>query len=189
MKRIIKIIAWCFLGTFFCCLGIVFIYLVILGISEKSVELWDIVGLLLLTIIAFAFGMGGIIKGTQENRKCQIPDYVNSEKTKMNMLKKYRNKVVPFSYDPTWVIELVEKQIPERTDTTDIIKSLKSCSTVVGFCNCGCGKLHFIDPTSNDWDFQEYITLMSGEKWWQSETITLTLLKDKRIGAIGISPT
>jgi hypothetical protein len=95
------------------------------------------------------------------------------------MDRKYKDQVAPLSYDPTWLIELAKKQIPNEKE---IIESLKSCTTVVGFCGCGCGDPYFIDPESKDWDF-DYNEELEKE---DGIDIILDIMKDKRVGSIEI---
>ena len=80
------------------------------------------------------------------------------------------------------VIESAEDQIPKRTDKTDIINSLKLCITVVGFCNCGCGALYFIDPQSSDWSVEDNIVLDKEDHWGRG--IILTVITGRRIGRL-----
>jgi hypothetical protein len=93
--------------------------------------------------------------------------------------KKYKGKLAPSPYDPTWIVELAKKQIPEETE---IINSLKLCTTVIGFCPCGCGEPYFIDPASKDWNVADNIELNKEDRW---ETgIFVTVMTDGRIGTI-----
>lgn len=95
------------------------------------------------------------------------------------MHKRFKDKIAPLPYDPTWLIELAKKQIP---DEIDIIDSMKLCTSVVGFCGCGCGDPYFIDPESEDWDF-DYNKVLERE---DGIDIVLDIMKDKRIGRVEI---
>ncbi|MDH3975423.1 MAG: hypothetical protein OEV42_14180 [Deltaproteobacteria bacterium] len=95
------------------------------------------------------------------------------------MKKQFKDQIAPFPYDPAWLIKLAEKQIPEETE---IIASLKSCTTIVGFCECGCGDPYFIEPDSSDWDF-DYNKILERE---DGIDIILDVMRNKRIGSIEI---
>lgn len=95
------------------------------------------------------------------------------------MDKQYKDQIAPLPYDPTWLVELANIQIAEEKQ---IIESLKLCTTVVGFCGCGCGDPYFIDPESKDWDF-DYNAVLERE---DGTDIILDIMKDKRVGSIEI---
>lgn len=95
------------------------------------------------------------------------------------MDKQYKDQIAPLPYDPTWLVELAIKQIPNEKE---IIDSLKLCTTVVGFCSCGCGDPYFIDPNSKDWDF-DFNEVLERE---DGIDIILDIMKDKKIGSIEI---
>ena len=95
------------------------------------------------------------------------------------MIKTFKDIVAPLPYDPSWLIELAKKQIPEEPE---IIKSLELCTTIVGFCSCGCGDPYFIDPGSGQWDF-DYNLVLEREDHIE---IILDIMKDKRVGRIEI---
>jgi hypothetical protein len=95
------------------------------------------------------------------------------------MDKHYQDQIAPLPYDPTWLVELAEKQIP---DEKQVIESLKLCTTVVGFCDCGCGDPYFIDPESKDLEF-DYNEVLERE---DGICIILDIMKDKRVGSIEI---
>lgn len=97
------------------------------------------------------------------------------------MIKEYNGKVAPLKYDPTWVVNLAEEQIPEETE---IIENLKKCTTILGFCNCGCGSPYFIDPDSHEWDF-DYCEVLERKNNYE---IVLDIMRDKRIGSIELTP-
>ncbi len=88
----------------------------------------------------------------------------------------YKDKTAPLPYDPTWLVEAAEKQIPEEQR---IIESLKESTTIIGFCPCGCGKAYFIDPKSKSWDFDRSVTLQSNGK-----SAVLDVMRDGRVGAV-----
>lgn len=133
--------------------------------------------LVLLIIGAVALGILIYLRGNrvwvQKTKYHEIP--------RLKMRKRYKGKVAPLPYDPTWLIELAKEQIPEETD---FINSLKSCTTIVGFCPCGCGAPFFIDPESIDWDPipREAITLYKKDRW--DTHIILTPMTDGRIGSL-----
>ena len=95
------------------------------------------------------------------------------------MKKQYKDQIAPAPYDPTWLVELAEKQIP---DEKQIIESLRLCTTVVGFCGCGCGDPYFINPKSEEWDF-DYNEILERE---DGIDIILDVMRDKRVGHIEI---
>ncbi len=88
----------------------------------------------------------------------------------------YNDKLAPLPYDPAWLVEAAEKQIP---DERQIIESLKKSTTIIGFCPCGCGKAYFIDPNSKAWDLGKSVTLQGNGK-----TAVLDVMKDGRVGAV-----
>ena len=102
---------------------------------------------------------------------------MDSELIKMD--KNYKDISAPVQYDPAWLIELAKKQIPNEAE---IIDSLKSCTTIVGFCGCGCGDPYFIDPDSEDWSFDYNVELQRED----GVDIILDIMKNKRIGSIEI---
>jgi hypothetical protein len=91
----------------------------------------------------------------------------------MGMIKKH---VV---YDSSWLVELAERQLPEKPE---IIEALKRCTSAVGFCGCGCGDPYFIDPESEEWDFLYNETLVRGD----GIEIILDVMKSGRIGFVEI---
>lgn len=93
------------------------------------------------------------------------------------MNKQYKDQIAPVPYDPTWLVELAKKQIPDKLK---IIESLKLCTTIIGFCNCGCGDPYFIDPKSKEWEFDTDETLERED----GVDIILNVMRDKRVGAI-----
>lgn len=95
------------------------------------------------------------------------------------MILTYENITAPAPYDPTWVVQLAEKVIPEEKE---IIEALKGCITIVGFCKCGCGHMYFVNPGSKEWNF-DYDELLEREDDFD---IIISVLKDKKIGCIGI---
>jgi hypothetical protein len=97
----------------------------------------------------------------------------------MKMDKKYEIQIAPLPYDSNWLIELAKKQIPNEKK---IINSLKLCTTIVGFCGCGCGDPYFIDLESDDWDF-DYNKVLKRE---DGIDIILDIMKDKRVGSIEV---
>jgi hypothetical protein len=97
----------------------------------------------------------------------------------IEMRKQFEDQIAPLPYDPAWLIELANKQIPNETE---IIASLKSCTTVIGFCDCGCGDPYFLDPDSDSWDFDYCEELIRED----GIDIILDVMKDKRIGSIEI---
>lgn len=90
--------------------------------------------------------------------------------------KAYKDKIAPVAYDPTWLVEAAEKQIPGERQ---IIESLKKSTMIVGFCPCGCGKAYFIDPNSKAWDFGKNVALESDGK-----SAVLDVMRDGRVGAV-----
>lgn len=95
------------------------------------------------------------------------------------MDKRYKDKIAPLPYDPTWLVELAKIQLPEKFE---LIASLKLCETIVGFCECGCGDPYFIDPKSDEWDF-DYCEELERE---DGIDIILDIMKDRRVGSIEI---
>jgi len=173
------VIAWLFC-VFFYGMGILLLAAVIDG---KWVEGVERVWLGLLSILFLFIGYFLMMLAIGFSKECRFNDPVGIyKKKKLNMRRQHKDNVAPFSYDPTWLVELAEKQISQKTD---IINSLRLCTTVIGFCNCGCGRLYFVDPISDDWDFHQVIKL-TGENtpWWIENEIVLTIMKDQRIGAI-----
>lgn len=90
--------------------------------------------------------------------------------------KTYKDKTAPLAYDPTWLVEAAEKQIPGERQ---IIESLKKSTVIVGFCPCGCGKRYFIDPGSKTWDFGKNVTLQGDGK-----SAVLDVMRDGRVGSV-----
>src|SRR3989339_44226 len=54
---------------------------------------------------------------------------------------KKKNEIKHQLYNPSWIVKLAEKQIPEKSD---IIKILKKCTKVYAYCECGCGDPYFV---------------------------------------------
>src|SRR5437667_3009920 len=97
--------------------------------------------------------------------------------SRQTLQKIFKNRTAPLNYNPLWVVKLAEAQIPEETK---LIEALKNCTSVIGFCSCGCGDPYFIDPESEDWKFKENIILERED----GIDIILDVMKDFRIGAI-----
>jgi hypothetical protein len=93
------------------------------------------------------------------------------------MIKEHDGKIAPVEYDPSWVVKLAEEQIPEEVE---VIENLKKCTTVVGFCRCGCGSPYFIDPKSKEWNF-DYNEVLERKN---DSDIIIDIMHDKKIGSI-----
>lgn len=95
------------------------------------------------------------------------------------MIYTHENITAPVPYDPTWVVELAEKVIPEEKE---IIEALKECTTIVGFCGCGCGEMYFIDTQSKEWN-HSYDIILERENDFD---VIISVMWSKKIGSIGI---
>ena len=140
--------------------------------------------LVLVLIIVLAIVLGiliyrGKIVGIQDNTTQKATFRALRDMRKLH--KKYKGKVAPLPYDPTWLVELAKEQIPEETD---IINSLKLCTTIIGFSTFG--DIYFNDPESTDWQTRNSIIIYKKDKW-ESE-IWVTVSDDKRIISIGEEP-
>jgi len=93
-----------------------------------------------------------------------------------HLRKTYKDKTAPLPYDPTWLVEAAEKQVPGERQ---VIESLKKSTTIIGFCPCGCGQPYFIDPRSGDWDFEENVVLQADGK-----SVVLDVMGDGRVGSV-----
>jgi hypothetical protein len=137
----------------------------------------------LVLIIVGAIALGIL---TYRGKRVRVKDNTTQKATfraPRNMRKlreKYKGKLAPLPYDPTWLVELAKEQIPEETD---IIDSLKLCTTIIGFCPCGCGAPYFLDPESDDWELQEDISLFKPGRWGGT-TIFISVSTNKRIASI-----
>jgi len=97
----------------------------------------------------------------------------------IQITKTHKGITAPIAYDPSWIIKLAELQI---NDHPELIAALRNCTTVVGFCSCGCGDPYFIDPNSKGWDFSENIVLERED----GVDIVLDVMKNGYIGQIEI---
>jgi ABC-type multidrug transport system fused ATPase/permease subunit len=95
--------------------------------------------------------------------------------------KRYKGKSAPLPYDPTWLVELAKEQIPEETE---IINSLKLCTTIIGFDEYG--DIYFIDPKSVERNPRDNIRLYKKNRWETEAWISVST--DKRIISIGEEP-
>ncbi len=92
------------------------------------------------------------------------------------MVKHHEGKIAPVEYDPSWVVKLAEEQIPEEVE---VIENLKKCTTIIGYCDCGCGSPYFIDPKSEKWNF-DYNKILEKDS---NGNIILDIMRDKKIGS------
>ncbi|OPY88313.1 MAG: hypothetical protein A4E71_00524 [Smithella sp. PtaU1.Bin162] len=88
-------------------------------------------------------------------------------------------KKTPCSYDPSWVVNLAESQMPEDAE---LINELKKCTKVVAYCGCGCGDPYFVRPHSEDWVFDHNVVLERED----GTDVILDVMKNGRIGGIEI---
>jgi len=94
--------------------------------------------------------------------------------TNLNQRKIQHDKT---SYNPEWIVELAKKQIPNQKK---VIESLKRCTKIVKFCNCGCGDPYFVKPDEWDFDHNEVLVRDDGVE------VILDIMKDNKVGAIEI---
>ena len=119
-----------------------------------------VVGTIALDISAYHhFRRGILIQDLVQETK---PESRKSHKTVygIKLSQKYKGKSAPMPYDPAWLVELAKEQIPEKAD---VIESLKSCTTVIGFNKYR--DIYFTDPVSVVWTPRDHITLYKKDKW------------------------
>jgi hypothetical protein len=84
-------------------------------------------------------------------------------------------------YDPAWVVRLAKAQYP---DDEWLHASLAACTSVAGYCDCGCGTPYFVhltpDGQGEESDFGMRIFLERDG----GAVVTVDFLPDGRVACI-----
>jgi hypothetical protein len=93
------------------------------------------------------------------------------------LIKEYKNQIAPCKFNPSEIIKLASKQLPEKPE---IIEALKNCQLIVGFCDCG--DPYFVNPETEEYNFNSNVILEKEN----GTVIVLDVMKDGRIGSIEV---
>ena len=84
-------------------------------------------------------------------------------------------------YDPAWVVELARREYPQDVA---LHRALEACTTVVRYCDCGCGTPYFAEPSAEtageDSDFGLRVSIPRDD----APPVVVDFLPDGRVACI-----
>ena len=84
-------------------------------------------------------------------------------------------------YDPTWVVELAKAQYP---DDGRLHSALAECTTVIRFCDCGCGTPYFVGVEPDDAGERSDFGIRLSLEREDGSAVIVDLLPDGRVACI-----